>query len=144
MIVEFFGLSKSGKSTLKKRLGEEGHKVMKFEEILRFKKAIYFLRYLYTHALCVVYLFWKMNSNYLIVKGVNKKDYIKVFLMRNSYLIGVLSKYEMIRNKKERIFTDEFSFQSVFMILQKKSDVKEIKEVLRHLPRSEMLFLFCL
>ena len=62
--------------------------------------------------------------------------------MRNSYLIGVLAKYEYLKNKKENIFTDEFSLQSIFMILQKKSNEKEIRKIIKKLPKSDYLFLF--
>ncbi|MCH7568289.1 MAG: hypothetical protein IIA87_02605 [Nanoarchaeota archaeon] len=62
--------------------------------------------------------------------------------MRNSYLAFVLSKYEQIKNEKERIFIDEFSFQSLFMILQNKSSEENIQKIIRKLPKSDILFVF--
>ena len=65
---------------------------------------------------------------------------IRLYELKNDDLN--LAKYEYLKNKKEKIFTDEFSFQALFMILQKKSNEKEIRKIIKKLPKSEYLFLF--
>lgn len=141
MIVEFFGLSNTGKSVLKKELEKKGYKVSRAENVSKMKKAILFIKYFILHPLNTAYLFLKLNSNNILLPlSSEKKSAIKK--MRNSYLTGVLSKYEYLKDKKENIFTDEFSFQSLFMILQEKSNENEIKKILERLPKSDYLFLF--
>ena len=54
----------------------------------------------------------------------------------------VLAKCQYLRKKKEFVFMDEFSFQALFMIFQKKADYQELREVLEKLPKSNHLFLF--
>jgi len=141
MIIEFFGLSNSGKSVLKRELEKKGYKVSKLEKISRTMKFFLFIKHLILNPLNSLYLFNKLNSNRIQINlSPEKKALIKK--MRNSYLIGVLAKYEYLKNKKENIFTDEFSLQSIFMILQKKSNEKEIRKIIKKLPKSDYLFLF--
>ncbi len=141
MIIEFFGLSNSGKSVLKRELEKKGYKVSKPEKISRTMKFFLFIKHLILNPLNSLYLFNKLNSNRIQINlSPEKKALIKK--MRNSYLIGVLAKYEYLKNKKENIFTDEFSLQSIFMILQKKSNEKEIRKIIKKLPKSDYLFLF--
>ena len=141
MIIEFFGLSNSGKSVLKRELEKKGYKVSKPEKISITMKFFLFIKHLILNPLNSLYLFNKLNSNRIQINlSPEKKALIKK--MRNSYLIGVLAKYEYLKNKKENIFTDEFSLQSIFMILQKKSNEKEIRKIIKKLPKSDYLFLF--
>ena len=141
MIIEFFGLSNSGKSVLKRELEKKGYKVSKPEKISRTMKFFLFIKHLILNPLNSLYLFNKLNSNRIQINlSPEKKALIKK--MRNSYLIGVLAKYEYLKNKKENIFTDEFSLQSIFMILQKKSNEKEIRKIIKKFPSSDYLFLF--
>ena len=141
MITEFFGLSNTGKSVLKKELEKKGYIVSKPEKISKTMKFLLFIKHLILNPLRTCYLFKKLNSNRIqITISPEKRALIRK--MRNSYLVGVLSKYEYLKNKKENIFTDEFSFQSLFMILQKKSNENEIKKILKLLPKSDYLFLF--
>ena len=141
MIIEFFGLSNSGKSVLKRELEKKGYKVSKSEKISKTLKFFLFIKHLILNPLNSLYLFNKLNSNRIQINlSPEKKALIKK--MRNSYLIGVLAKYEYLKNKKENIFTDEFSLQSIFMILQKKSNEKEIRKIIKKLPKSDYLFLF--
>src|SRR3989344_6523827 len=101
MIIEFFGLSNTGKFVL-------------------------FIKHLILNPLNSLYLFKKLNSNRIQINfSPGKKSLIRK--MRNSYLAGVFAKYEYLKNKKDNIFTDEFSLQSLFMILQEKSNEKEIR-----------------
>ena len=141
MIVEFFGLSNTGKSVLKRELEKKGYKVSRPEKIPETMKFFLFIKHLILNPLKSIYLFKKLNSNRIQINFLpEKKSLIKK--MRNSYLVGVLAKYESLKNKKENIFTDEFSLQSLFMILQKKSNEKEIRKIIKKLPKSDYLFLF--
>ena len=141
MITEFFGLSNTGKSVLKRELEKKGYIVSKPEKISGTLKFFLFIKHLILNPLNSIYLFNKLNSNRIRINlSPEKKSLIRK--MRNSYLAGVLAKYEYLKNKKEKIFTDEFSFQALFMILQKKSNEKEIRKIIKKLPKSEYLFLF--
>jgi len=147
MIVEFFGLSKSGKSTLKRILAQKGYStsrtsVLKTDDPSFVIKNIFFLKHLILHPLNVLHLFYKLNTKHIPLKQLTPKDRLKISKMRNFYLAAVLSKYEQIKNKKENIFVDEFSFQNLFMILQTKSDKKALGNILNKLPKSDYLFLF--
>ena len=55
--------------------------------------------------------------------------------------MGVLGKYESVRKRKGEFFVDEFLLQSIFIILQKKSNENEIKKVLKYLPRTNKILL---
>ncbi len=150
-IIEIFGLPKSGKTSLMKELKSRGfnvalskyqrnpnnpedRNVVKTESTL--KKTLFFLRHFLMHPWKSIYLFYKLNSNWIIIPGLNGIDYIKIGIMRNKYLAAVLGRYYLVEKMNEKIFIDEFIFQSLFMILQKKSDEKEIKRVLRCLPEA--------
>jgi hypothetical protein len=139
MIIEFFGLSKSGKSILKNKLREKGLSVS--EEFSDTKKTFFFLKSIIFHPIKSVYLFYKLNTNHLNIKGESSNFLFKSIKMRNFYLAGVLAKHEFFK-KNKRIFIDEFSYQSVFMILNKKSCKSEIFKLLNSLPKSDYVLLF--
>ena len=141
MIIEFFGLSNSGKSILKRELEKKGYKVSRPEKISKTMKFFLFIKHLILNPLSSIYLFNKLNSNRIQINFSSKKKSL-IRKMRNSYLVGVLAKYEYLKNKKENIFTDELFFQALFMILQKNSNEKEIKQIISKFPKSDYLFLF--
>ena len=104
-------------------------------------KFFLFIKHLILNPLDSFYLFKKLNSNRIQINfSPGKKSLIRK--MRNSYLAGVFAKYEYLKNKKEDIFTDELFFQALFMILQKNSNEKEIKQIISKFPKSDYLFLF--
>ena len=59
MIIEFFGLSNSGKSVLKRELEKKGYKVSKPEKISGTMKFFLFIKYLSLHPIKSLYLFKK-------------------------------------------------------------------------------------
>jgi len=143
MIIEFFGLSRTGKTTYKEELLRKGYVSIKedFSETIKF---FYFLKFLIKNLFTTIYLFYKLNSNYLKLKKFSVANYLKVFFMRNSYLTGVLSKYERIvelnKNFNKHIIADEFSLQSIFMVLQRTASEKEIIKILKILPKSDLVY----
>jgi len=141
MIVEFFGLPNTGKSALKKRLDKKGFSVSKIEKASRLKKIFYFLKHFLTNPISTLVLFGLLNLNSADIK-LSIKDRFKVFLVRNSYLSTVLAKYQILKNENEKIFTDEYSYQSLFMIFQRAATKEELNRAIRLLPKSEYLFLF--
>jgi len=146
MIIEFFGLSKSGKSTLKRRLNQKGYfvsktSVLKTQDPNYIVKSISFIKHFIINPLDTIYLFYKLNTN-KVPMDISLYNRLRIFKMRNFYLVSVLGKYEQIKNKKNKIFADEFSFQSLFMIIQAKSNKKEFINILKKLPKSDYLFLF--
>jgi len=155
-VIEVFGLPKSGKTTLLKELKKKGvavslsnyqrnpHDPMDTSLVRDFslvKKLFYFLSYLVFHPIKSFHLFLKLNSNWIILRRLGIGDYIKIFLIRNSYLAAVLARYNLLEKEKSRIFVDEFILQSLFMILQKSSSEREIKKVLRNLPNFNQILL---
>lgn len=135
MIVELFGLSKTGKTILKNRLKDLNYRTLDPKEITKIKRLVLFTKYLFKHPISTIKLFHILNTNHL------SKNF-KVRKMRNTYLITILAKYEFIKDKRDRIFADEMAFQSIFMILQEKSNKDEIKRIIDLLPKSDFIFLF--
>jgi|SRR3989344_388992 len=140
-IIELFGLPKSGKSTFLNKLAEEGKNFLDFDKMPSFRKFLLFLSYLFRHPLNTKYLFYKMNSNWLCLKELNLKDYFEIFRMRNSYLMAVLAKYELLKNVKKEVYVDEFIMQSLFMIKQKESSEEELRNIIDKLPKSRKIMI---
>jgi hypothetical protein len=61
--------------------------------------------------------------------------------MRNSYLAALLSKHHRLR-KEKKVYTDEYSLQSIFMILQEISSEEKVRSIISRLPRSHAVILF--
>jgi len=139
MIVEFFGLSRSGKTTMKESLAKKGNKTLKDQNDLI--KFFYFLMFLLKHPVKTTYLFYKLNANYLKLERFSLINYLKMIIMRNSYLIGVLSKHAPAKKFKGTVVVDEYFIQSIFMILQRKSNTSEIKKLLNILPKSDFVYI---
>tara|TARA_Y100000310_G_scaffold58248_1_gene53534 strand:+ start:361 stop:1026 length:666 start_codon:yes stop_codon:yes gene_type:complete len=142
MIIEFFGLSNTGKSLLKKELERKRHHTLKYENISLKLKFFNFLKYIFKHPLNVTYLFFKLNTSHLVNIQLSPKKTLKTLRMRNSYLVSVLSKSEFVKKTKQRIFVDEFSLQSLFMIVNHKSNKQEISKIIRKLPKPDAIVLF--
>lgn len=140
MIIEFFGLSNSGKSILKKMLYEQ-YSVIKYEDLNTLKKFFLLLKHLFLHPVNTTALFFKLNSNWCS-ENLSLVKKFKVSKMRNSYLAGVLAKSEILKSKNENIIVDEFSLQSIFMILQRNSNEEQVKAILERLPKSDYIVLF--
>jgi len=139
MIIELFGLSRAGKTTYKEELLSKGYKTIK--EPKNIIKFFYFLKFFIKNPLKTLYFFYKLNSRYLKLQKFSIINYTKMFLMRNSYLLGVLSKNEQLVKTKGLVVIDEFSIQSIFMILQKKASEKEIKILLKKLQKSDIIYI---
>lgn len=139
--IQLFGLSRSGKTSLLKHLIKNGKRGILSEEGKKPMKLMFFARYFLKNPLSTICLFHKLNTNKIMLNELGLAVYFKIFLLRNSYLVGVLSKYESTKKLKQPFFIDEFLLQSVFMILQRKSSEKEIMDVLRHLPEQNKILL---
>ena len=134
--IELFGLSRSGKTTLLRDLIKKGNKGFLTDEISLQKKLFLSLKYSLIHPLKTACLFYKLNTNWIVLPFLKVRDYFLVWKMRNSYLASVLAKYQIVKNLKEKIYLDEFLVQSVFMIIQKKSNKEGIRTILNMLPPS--------
>ncbi len=139
--IEIFGLAKSGKTTFLKKLKEKGKEVYEVEYGNNITKIYNIIKYFIKKPIKTLYLFFKLNSNWLKLEHLTVKNYLGILKMRNSYLAGVLAKYEIV-SKKDDIYVDEFILQSLFMIFHKRVDDKEIREVLYCLPKSKNILLF--
>lgn len=142
MIIEFFGLSKSGKSILLNDLGKKGFNINKFNDVSILIKILFFIKCFFKYPLNTIYLFYKTNSNNLEIESLKILDKIRIFLMRNSYVFSMLAKSERLKNKSGIQFVDEYSLQSLFMILQVKSDKKTFQKIFSKLPLADYVFLF--
>ena len=138
-VTEVFGLPKAGKTTLTKRL-ERRKEVLNWKGVGGNRKLYYFLKYVFLHPLSSSYLFYKLNSHKIKMDHLGGKEYSLIWRMRNSYLSSTLAKYEYLKWHKG-IIVDEFALQSMFMILQKKSDKKELWNVMGCLPDSGKILL---
>ena len=139
--IELFGLAKSGKTTLYEELLKKGYKGFLFDKFFIGKKLFYFLKFLIKNPLRTSYLFYKINSNWIALENLKFRDYLEIFSMRNSYLIAVLAKYEIVKNLRNLVFIDEFLLQSIFMIKQQEANKKEMMEILDLLPKSNKILL---
>jgi hypothetical protein len=83
-----------------------------------------------------------MNSNWIVLKNLKWKDYIKIFLMRNSYLSAVFGRYEQLKNIKREIIVDEFFLQSLFIIFQVKVKEEKLEEILKIMLLPSKIYLF--
>lgn len=130
--IELFGLSRAGKSTLLKNI-KKTRKINIYNlELTALKKLFYLAKFSVSFPIKTIKLFYKLNSNWIYTREISFLNYMRIFLMRNSYLSHVLAKYEIIKEKD--YYVDEFLMQSLFMIIQKKSNEKEILNVFGLLP----------
>ena len=141
MIIEFFGLSNSGKSVLKRRLERAGEKTLKFGDLSTGKKLGLFLKYFVKHPIDTKLSFITLNGNKIDFSG-SFSERFRVFRMRNSYLAAVFAKAAYLSKVDERIFVDEYICQSLFMIFHKNVKEKEVSEILNRLPRSDYVVIF--
>ncbi len=134
---ELFGLSRSGKSSLLKKIEEKKEKKIFNSKLSIFEKLFYLMKFFVKNPVKTIMLFSKMNSNWLYLKEFNFLKYAKIFLMRNSYLGYVLAKHEIIGMKN--IYVDEFLMQSLFMLIQRKSNEIELSDLIKVLPSGRIL-----
>ncbi|MDO8509354.1 MAG: hypothetical protein Q7S27_06765 [Nanoarchaeota archaeon] len=134
---EIFGLTKSGKTTYLRQRVKKGEQVLFVEKGKFFSKVVNFLKYASKNPTNVLYLFFRLNSNWIYLKELTLKDYLVIWKMRNYYLAAVLSKYEKLKWSKENYFVDEFLLQSLFMIFQVKSSEENIKKIISRIPKSK-------
>lgn len=139
--IELFGLSRSGKTTLLERLIKKKGKKVFIYNTSQFNKYLLFSKHFIKNPIKTTYLFYKLNTNWIILPNLAIRDYFGIFLLRNSYLGAVLSKYEIAKKFKDSFVVDEFLMQSVLMILHKKSTNVEISKVMSRLPKSNEILL---
>lgn len=140
-IVELFGLSRSGKSHLLTKMGESGKRCLEAAKMNPYKNLLFFIRYCIKHPAKALFLFSKLNGNWIHVYNLGLIKIIKIFKLRNSYLAAVLAKYDMIENEKKEIFADEFPMQSLFMIIQRKASENELRDLIKKLPQTRKILL---
>lgn len=140
-VVELYGLSRAGKTTLLKKLISEGNKGLLSEDLTSKEKLFFFLNHFIREPIKTTKIFYRTNTNWLILKDIQLKCYIEMFFLRNSYLAAVFAKYEKLRKSRKVTFVDEFLIQSLQIILQKKSSKKEILAVLKTLPKTGEILL---
>lgn len=144
IIFEFFGLPKAGKSFYRDRLIPSNKNIKNyksFKEPSDFFKFFYFLKFFILNPIRTFYLFY-----ILVKRGVylSSSPWIsfKAFFMRISYLIGSLSKSEIIKNLEGRVLVEDFTTQALFMIFHQKAKKRELLKVLEILPKPDYLCLF--
>jgi len=139
--IEMFGLTKSGKTTLYKKLIQKGHKGLEFDKLSRLSKIFNFTKFMVKHPIKFSYLFFKMNTNRIRLSSLKAGERFAIFSTRNSYLSAVFSKYEYSKKKRGTFFVDEFLLQSLFVIKQEKASEKEIRSILSVIPQSSRILL---
>ena len=68
MIIEFFGLSKTGKTNFKNKIVSSEYLILNQESLSPFKKIILFSKYLIKRPINTFYIFYKLNTNNLSKK----------------------------------------------------------------------------
>lgn len=140
-IIEIFGLQKAGKTTLLRELKGKSKNVLDWESVSIRKKLYLFIKYFLLNPFDSVYLFYKMNSNWIKLGNLEVKDYFITFRMRNSYLVSALAKYEYLKKVKEEVFVDEFLLQSLFMIFQIQGEEEEIRRIIDKLSLGDKIII---
>jgi len=140
-ICELFGLSKSGKSTYSRKLISKGYLCCVPYEGGYLRKFALFMRFFIKNPINFLMMFYKLNSNWIILDNLDLIKYIKILKMRNSYLLAVLARHEDIANIKKEIYADEFFLQSLFMIFQTKTNKFEISRMIDMFPKSQKVLL---
>src|SRR3989344_428519 len=108
---EIFGLSRSGKTTLLNSLKSKGKKTLLAESVTSFQKLINFIFYFLYNPLATLKLFLKLNSLHIKNLNLNLIEKLKILKLRNSYLLSVLAKNNIIRKINDSLYLDEFSTQ---------------------------------
>lgn len=139
-ICEAFGLSNSGKSTYLKKI-QNNHNVSLTGHNPS-KRIIPLFKFLLFNPIFSFSLYYKLNTNWIIMKELRFLDYLRIAILRNSYLSAVLARYNDLKNISEDLFVDEFFLQSIFMIYQKKAKEKEINKLLNIIPLPSKILLF--
>ncbi len=137
---ELFGLPKSGKTTFLSVLTKKGYQTMQVVQKNTALKIFNFLKYVIKYPFSTSYLFFKLNTNQLPLSNLRFWDKLLTSRMRNSYLGAVLAKCETLVMYSKPI-VDEFMLQSLFMIIQSRSSVKELQKIIDNMPLSEKIFL---
>ncbi len=140
-IVELFGLSRSGKSSLLENFKKKGKKCLFSSDISFKNKLSNIIKFIIKYPVLSLYLLFKTNINWIVLQNLTIKDYLRIFIMRNSYLGAVLAKYEILSKEKVEVYLDEFIMQSIFMIIQKKSSESELDNLFRILPKSRKIII---
>lgn len=139
--IELFGLSRSGKTFLLKKLIQDGKSGILNENISFYRKLLLFLEHFVKNPMKTSYVIYKTNINWIFIKNLRIKNYLRIFLLRNSYLAAMFAKYEVSKECKKELFIEEFLIQSLQIIFHKKSSEKEILRLLKILPRSYKILL---
>jgi hypothetical protein len=134
-ICEFFGLSNSGKSTYVKSMISRGVNCCIPYRKKHLRKLGRFFQFFLNNPISTLRLFYKLNTDWIKLSHLSFKKYFRIFLMRNSYLTAVFARYQEL-DKKE-VYADEFFLQSLFMILQNKSNKREISTLMNLFPKSK-------
>lgn len=140
-ITEIFGLAKAGKTYFLKNQLKKGKHGVLVEDLPLLKKLWSFIKLTLKHPIKTSYLFYKTNSNWVKHPDINAGDYMKIFIMRNSYLAASLAKYQILRKNKKQTLVDEFSLQSLFMIFQEKAPEEELRKTINILPKSKQVLI---
>ena len=133
MIIEFYGLSGTGKTILAKKFAESEN----FELIkVRTKKELLWYNFLYfvKRPIKFILTFFNLASNF----GNRKLFYYKfmnTFLHHNA-------KYEKALKKKNALI-DEGHAQNIISVFEKEIDDKKLKEYIKYLSKPDLLVVFC-
>ena len=134
-IIEFFGLSHVGKTYKLLKLEAQGKNYYKYTDTTKLKRLFYFIVWLLKHPYRTAYLFYKMNLNAMKGSG------LRLILMRNSFLAGVLAKSEILNKRTGTIYTEDLGLQSLFAIFHKKTTEKEVIKVINMLPIADKVMI---
>ena len=105
-LTELFGLSRSGKSYLLENIKKNGKNCLFSKDIIFKDKLFNLIGFFIKHPFISSLILFKINTNWIVLGGLKIKDYLRIFLMRNSYLGFVFAKYNILSREKEEVYLD--------------------------------------
>jgi len=138
MIVEFYGLPGSGKTTLAKNLSQKNP-----EEFLYFhsspRKEIIKYGFLFFLSQPQMFLFWLKE----LFRECLKKHFLQLFRYKLHLLLISITQYQKAKKYPQKIILlDEGLFQRILTIYEKKINEEKIKKCFANIPKIDLL-VFC-
>jgi len=139
MIIELYGLTRSGKTFVAERLRKNGATVIQFDS--RIIKYCYALFFLFSNFKKSIHLFILLNRNPVLTKSLRFSKKIKLILTRNILLLSTMATYKKASFAKGKVIIDEGFFQIIHTSYEREKTTHEIEKIISLLPKPDMLII---
>ena len=138
MIIELYGLTRSGKTYLAKKLNKKGFELASYNsKFLKYANSfIFFVRNPIISSDLIHRLNKFSNSS---VSLMNLRKRIKLRIIRNILLLATMASYNKAQSSNEDIILDEGFFQIIHTIYEEKSSKERINEIMNIIPKPDLL-----